>query len=176
MGCHHPLLMLAFWCHFGFLALCRHHSMMSKCLCCRAGPKLQFGGVLVWQLFDYWWNFLTTGFKENLQKRPIFSLVPLIFSLLYSGGFRGGAPYSPKCSQFHAVFRKIWQNHILVPPPGGLAPLLWGILDPPLTIVCHYNPLTDDISGGSRIFLEGAPVIRGGSRIFLGGQFPKYFC
>ena len=40
----------------------------------------------------------------------------------------GGAPparppYGPKCSQFHAVFRKMWQNHMLVrPPPGGLAP------------------------------------------------------
>ena len=31
------------------------------------------------------------------------------------------APYGPKFSQFHAVFRKIWQNHMLV-PPGGLAP------------------------------------------------------
>ena len=34
-----------------------------------------------------------------------------------SGGFRGGHPYSPNFSQFHAVFCKIWQNHMLAPPP-----------------------------------------------------------
>ena len=28
----------------------------------------------------------------------------------------GGRPYGPKFSQFHAVFRKIWQNHMLAPP------------------------------------------------------------
>ena len=28
-------------------------------------------------------------------------------------------PNNPKFSQFHAVFRKIWQNHMLVPPPTG---------------------------------------------------------
>ena len=33
----------------------------------------------------------------------------------------GGAPYGQKFSQFHAVFRKIWQNHMLA-PLGGLAP------------------------------------------------------
>ena len=26
-------------------------------------------------------------------------------------------PYGPKFSQFHVVFRKIWQNHMLAPPP-----------------------------------------------------------
>ena len=26
-------------------------------------------------------------------------------------------PYGPKFSQFHAVFWKIWQNHMLAPPP-----------------------------------------------------------
>ena len=30
-------------------------------------------------------------------------------------------PYGPKFSQFHAVFHKIWQNHMLA-PPRGLAP------------------------------------------------------
>ena len=34
-------------------------------------------------------------------------------------------------SQFPAVFRKIWQN--VGAPPGGLAPLLRGILNLPLT-------------------------------------------
>ena len=39
-----------------------------------------------------------------------------------SGGLRGGGvpgacpPYSPKFSQFHAVFCKIWQNHMFAPP------------------------------------------------------------
>ena len=42
-------------------------------------------------------------------------------------------PYGPKFSQFHAVFRKIWQNYMLAPPEGW-RPLLQGILDPPLII------------------------------------------
>ena len=29
-------------------------------------------------------------------------------------------PYGPKFSQFHVVFWKIWQNHILVPPSWGV--------------------------------------------------------
>ena len=29
----------------------------------------------------------------------------------------GGPPQGPKFSQFHAVFRKIWQNHMLALPP-----------------------------------------------------------
>ena len=42
-----------------------------------------------------------------------------------SGGFRG-VPwctplYGANFSEFHAVFHKIWQNHMLS-PPGGLAP------------------------------------------------------
>ena len=41
-------------------------------------------------------------------------------------------PHGPKFSQFHAVFCKIWQNHMLAPPPEGWRPLLWGILDLPL--------------------------------------------
>ena len=28
-------------------------------------------------------------------------------------------PNGPKFSQFHAVFRKIWENHMLAPPPTG---------------------------------------------------------
>ena len=44
-----------------------------------------------------------------------------------SGGFRGAhparaPPYGPKFSLFHAVFWKIWQNHILAPPPRVGAP------------------------------------------------------
>ena len=38
------------------------------------------------------------------------------------GGAPGAhPPYGSKFSQFHAVFRKIWQNHMLA-PPRGLAP------------------------------------------------------
>ena len=40
----------------------------------------------------------------------------------------GASTYGPKFSQFHAVFRKIWQNHMLT-SPGGLASPLRGILD-----------------------------------------------
>ena len=28
-------------------------------------------------------------------------------------------PWGPKFFQFHAVFGKIWQNHMLAPPPRG---------------------------------------------------------
>ena len=31
-------------------------------------------------------------------------------------------PGGSKFFQFHAVFEKIWQNRMLVPPPGELAP------------------------------------------------------
>ena len=50
-----------------------------------------------------------------------------------SGGFRGTPPYGPKFFQFHAVFRKIRQNHMLAPPSEGWRPLLRGILDQPLS-------------------------------------------
>ena len=49
---------------------------------------------------------------------------------LGSGRSRGrprcASPYGPKISQFHAVFRKIWQNHMLAPPQGG------GLAPPPM--------------------------------------------
>ena len=55
--------------------------------------------------------------------------------LAHSGGFRGGrkgrAPRAPKFFRFHAVFGKMWQNCMLAPPPGELAPP-GEILDPPL--------------------------------------------
>ena len=41
-------------------------------------------------------------------------------------------PQGSKFFQFHAVFGKIWQNCMLVPPPGSWRPLLGEILDPPL--------------------------------------------
>ena len=55
------------------------------------------------------------------------------------GGREGRAalpPRGPKFFQFHAVFGKIWQNHMLAPPPrGSWRPLLGKILDPPLKSV-----------------------------------------
>ena len=48
----------------------------------------------------------------------------------FSGRFRGRPPpparYGPKFSQFHAVFRKIWQNHMLVPQPWGIGAPSYG--------------------------------------------------
>ena len=48
-----------------------------------------------------------------------------------SGGSKGarGTPPPPESKFFHAVFAKIWQNRMLPPPPGELAPLLGEILD-----------------------------------------------
>ena len=37
-------------------------------------------------------------------------------------GGRAPPPHGPKCSQFHAVFGKIWQNHMLAPPWRAGAP------------------------------------------------------
>ena len=47
------------------------------------------------------------------------------------GGVQGAPPRAPKFFQFHTVFGRIWQNCMLVPPPGELAPL-GEILDLPL--------------------------------------------
>ena len=49
-------------------------------------------------------------------------------------------PPGPKFFQFHTVFGKIWQNHMLVPPPPeGWCPHLGEILDPPVHKSCHAN-------------------------------------
>ena len=70
---------------------------------------------------------------------------------IISGGFRWGRPppYGPKFSQFHAVFRKIWQNHMLAPPEGS-RPLLQGILDPPLIITQLRGSNIGGMSGMGR--------------------------
>ena len=69
-----------------------------------------------------------------LVKRPrqkFYNFVCCVQPKLFftSGGFRGGAggaclPWAPKFFRFHAVFGKFWQNRMLVPPPGELAPPL----------------------------------------------------
>ena len=49
--------------------------------------------------------------------------------------------YDPKFSHFLADFWKIWQNHTLPHPTPilqGWHPLLWGILDPPLSIITVF--------------------------------------
>ena len=52
----------------------------------------------------------------------------MVQGMVWSGGSEGGAPLS----QFHAVFRKIWQNRMSVPLPRRVGTLLRRILDPPL--------------------------------------------
>ena len=48
------------------------------------------------------------------------------------------SPVDPIFFQFHAVFGKIWQNHMLAPPPPeGWRPHLGEILDPPLLVIGH---------------------------------------
>ena len=49
----------------------------------------------------------------------------------------GARRVRPNFSQFHAVFHKIWQNHMLAPPLECWRPLLRGILDPPLVCVAN---------------------------------------
>ena len=82
-------------------------------------------------------------------------------SLLRSEADRGGGAPGPKFSQFHAVFRKVWQNHMLTTPwrigvPGGLAPLLRGILDPPLEVLFKERTRLDALflsfQNGTMIF------------------------
>ena len=61
-----------------------------------------------------------------------------------SGGSKGAPPNGPKFAQFHAVFRKFWQNHMLA-PPGGLAPPPTGN---PLSVPARRPPIpppTSDI-------------------------------
>ena len=48
-------------------------------------------------------------------------------------------PWGSKFFQFHAVFGKIWQNRVWVPPLGSWCPLLGEILDPPLHVHTHTH-------------------------------------
>ena len=61
----------------------------------------------------------------------IFPEINLKICTLVSGGL-GDAPYRPKCSQFHAVFQKNWQNRMLAPRLDGF---LREILDPPFEVL-----------------------------------------
>ena len=83
--------------------------------------------LLVYSCVRYWmgWNVFTAMMRGNWYKKH--------YSSLTSGGSKEGAPgvptYGPKLSQLHAVFVKLC---MLAHLSGGLAPLLRGILDPPL--------------------------------------------
>ena len=73
--------------------------------------------------------------RENINLWHMNLIVIIIYTLLFSGGFRGHPRpkiFSISCS-FSQNF-KIWQNHMLAPPPEGWRPLLRGILDPPLLL------------------------------------------
>ena len=80
------------------------------------------------------WVSLCLCFCNNSLIEPLNSERQL--SLHSSGGFRGHTRrvplYGPKFSRFHAVFRKISQNHMLAPHLNGWRPLLQVILEPPL--------------------------------------------
>ena len=96
--------------------------------------------------------------------------------VMFSGGFRGGTrrpPYGPKFSQFHAVFRKMWQNHMLAPPLEGWHPLLREILDPPLMFIDVYlwTCLIITACKRSTVFTPvGHSVHRGGGGLSASGS------
>ena len=76
------------------------------------------------EMMSSFWCFRMDGYRSQRNDSP--------WGYRSSGRFRGRPPHGPKFSQFHAVFRKIWQNHMLATPLEGWRPLLRGILDPPL--------------------------------------------
>ena len=79
-------------------------------------PILKILDVLSWEC---------SPLVENAkQLQPMLTMIS--WSVGDLGGCKGRAPpWAPKFFRFHAVFRKIWQNRMLAPPPGELAPP-WG--------------------------------------------------
>ena len=76
-------------------------------------------------------TFMVSGYGHSCQSS--------IGMSVSSGGSKVGRwrlhpAHCPKCSQFRAVFRKFWQNHMLAISPR-VAPPLRGVLDPPLVSV-----------------------------------------
>ena len=81
-----------------------------------------------WLIRKYFYNYCPLEkFSQNFLSKA-----PTVADLV--GSAPGATPptYGPKFSQFHAVFCKIWQHHMLAPPLEGWRPLLQGILYPPL--------------------------------------------
>ena len=114
-----------------------------KCVCVKSATFAEFCSKLA-AIFRGWpirgliqWRDISQRAPPNLSIFPplmfnyfcrlIFALVlePITLADLRPvadlGAPRCAPPYGLKFSQFHAVFRKIWQNHMLA-PPGGLAP------------------------------------------------------
>ena len=79
-------------------------------------------------------NFSFQSFRRNFSRTFILILNHFASAVVDPRGVPPACPLPPpKISQFHAVFRRIWQNRMLVPPfPEGWRPLLQGIMDPPL--------------------------------------------
>ena len=100
-------------------------------LICNQGP------VVILILFEsnnlaqLLYKSITTNHKSLLADLELKSRSNVLIQHRYvrisSGGSKGGArdawaPWGSKFFQFHAVFGKIWQNHMLAPSPRELAP------------------------------------------------------
>ena len=69
------------------------------------------------------WHLFPKTDTEQTQKQLSSQHTPVAMADP-RGAPRRMSPHSPKFSQFHAVFRKIWQNDMLAPPHHGWHPLL----------------------------------------------------
>ena len=125
-----------------------------KCVCVKFSTFAEFCSKLpqFFRLANQRSDPMAGYFPEGATKSKYFPATDILFlssDLCLAVGDLGErprrAPLRPKISQFHTVFRKIWQNHMMA-PLGGLAPLLRGILDPPLP--WYLNQLHWWILGG----------------------------
>ena len=96
---------------------------------------------------------------QNVHKKKLQSYIASIdLQKKVSGGSKGGVagarpPYGPNFSRFHAVFRKIWHNHMLAPPPTGN-------LDPPMKVYIYVTFRDSRPISPNSIFL---PIVLGGN-------------
>ena len=77
--------------------------------------------------WELWWPLLFLAKAAALVSNNLYTPVADL-----RGPPSVHTPYSPKFSQFHAVFWKVFGNCMLAPPSEGWYPLLWEILDLPL--------------------------------------------